>query len=66
METLDPMDASARSARQELEQSWEKWSVRAVAEWWHRWYPSAGHKRLGRILIDVTGVRRMDGVPLDD
>lgn len=25
--------------------------VEAVAAWWKKWYLTAGHKRLGRILV---------------
>lgn len=25
-----------------------------VADWWQRWYKKAGHKRLGRILLQYA------------
>ena len=44
------MDRAAEEAAREIE-SIDKGAVKAVAEWWARHYMSAGHKRLGRILL---------------
>jgi hypothetical protein len=48
------MDAEAVRARGELEQNIDSWNARAVAAWWGRWYLKAGHKRLGRTLVDIA------------
>lgn len=29
--------------------------VKAVADWWSQWYASAGHRRLGRLLLSHKG-----------
>jgi hypothetical protein len=55
------MDAAAARARPELEQNHATWTVRQLAAWWHRWHLDAGHKRLGRMLLDVSGPK--SGVP---
>lgn len=49
----------AAKARIEFEDNWQKWSVREVAEWWDRWcrFGLTSHDWLGKILMDVTGVR---------
>ena len=51
------MDAAAARARQELAQNWLNWNVYALAQWWEKWFPTAGHNRLARHLLDVTGLR---------
>ena len=58
----------ATHARVDFEENWHTWSVRDVAEWWRRWcrrdviwrgqmYNGTNHDRLGKILMDVTGVK---------
>lgn len=51
--TLDQMDAAAFRARKELEQNLGVWKATDMIEWWDRWYLFAGHKRLGRTLVDL-------------
>lgn len=53
-EQHNEMDEEANKARKELEKNIDLWSARALAHWWNRWYLKAGHKRLGRILIEFT------------
>jgi hypothetical protein len=48
------MDAEVVRARGELEQNIDSWNARAVAAWWEHWYLKAGHKRLGRTLVDIV------------
>jgi hypothetical protein len=48
------MDADAIRARTELEQNLDTWRARDLAIWWNRWYLKAGHKRLGRTLVDIA------------
>lgn len=50
METMTPeeMDLAAKAAEAELA---DLNMTEPVANWWKRWYPKAGHRRLGRILL---------------
>jgi len=45
------MDAAAEVAARELEKL-DPAAVRAVADWWKAHYLQAGHKRLGRKLLE--------------
>ena len=51
------MDAAADEASTELEEIREKHpdGVKAVEDWMKKWIPSAGYKRLGKILADRWG-----------
>lgn len=51
---LEQMDEDALEAREELELHLQAWQATDVAAWWKRWYTRAGHKRLGRILVDLA------------
>lgn len=31
-------------------------TVTSLANWWHKWYLKAGHKRLGRMLMEYETV----------
>jgi hypothetical protein len=48
------MDEAAAEARTKLEKNIGSWSALDVAAWWKESYMSAGHKRLGRILVDLA------------
>jgi len=50
----ETMDSAANDALIELETIREEHpdGVRAVEDWMKRWVPSAGYKRLGKILAD--------------
>jgi hypothetical protein len=50
MATFDEMDKAADDAAKELEKL-DPEAVKAVANWWSKWYHVAGHKRLGRKLL---------------
>lgn len=50
------MDEAAKTVRPELEQNWENWSLQELAGWWYQNRDTVGHRRLGRMLIDVAGV----------
>lgn len=54
------MDQAVLQARAELEQHWKDWIVYSLAKWWEKWYPKAGHNRLARHLLDVTGLKDYD------
>jgi|HubBroStandDraft_1064217.scaffolds.fasta_scaffold223329_2 hypothetical protein len=48
------MDNAAEEAHKELIEHLNEWNARAVANWWAKWYLKAGHKRLGRLLVEVA------------
>ncbi len=50
---LAEMDAAAREAEKDLE-TLDQAAVATIATWWSKWYMSAGHKRLGRIMVKVA------------
>jgi hypothetical protein len=37
-----------------LEKNLDSWNARDIAVWWSRWYLKAGHKRLGRALVEIA------------
>lgn len=55
MAEFDPqaMDNAAVDAENELSELPNK-VVLPMAEWWYRWFMKAGHKRLGRILVQIA------------
>jgi len=48
---MPDMDKAAQDAAQELNPGW---TAQEVAQWWAKWYPKAGHKRLGRLIVALT------------
>lgn len=48
---LAAMDKAAEEAKKELD-SFPPEHVASVAAWWKRNYTKAGHKRLGRLLVE--------------
>ena len=54
------LEDQAVLARAEFEARWKDWKATDVAHWWDKWCRNGGtnHDRLGRILMDVTGVRK--------
>lgn len=50
---LAEMDSAARDAEKDLA-TLDHAAVEAVAAWWLKWYMTAGHKRLGRIMAKVA------------
>jgi hypothetical protein len=53
-EQLKQMDDAAAEARKELVAHLEEWTARDVVKWWAGWYLKAGHKRLGRLLVELA------------
>jgi hypothetical protein len=51
-EVQQQMDAAAAKAAAEFQASW---NATQVAQWWKKWFITAGHKRLGRILVKAAG-----------
>jgi CRISPR/Cas system CSM-associated protein Csm5 (group 7 of RAMP superfamily) len=49
-EDKEKMDLAAKEAEKDFENLSAK-SVEEVASWWKKHYAKAGHKRLGRILL---------------
>ena len=47
------MDDAASQAAEELMKLGMEADVAQIADWWRRWYLTAGHKRLARILMAV-------------
>ena len=47
---LQDMDEAAANAEEDLANI-DDAAVKAVSEWWKKWYMQAGHKRLARILL---------------
>lgn len=53
------MDAAASAAGNELKNmilsmnESEKTTVTKIVLWWKKWYVIAGHKRLGRIILEL-------------
>jgi hypothetical protein len=56
--TAQEMDGKQKEAEADLG-SLPTENTRAVADWWKRWYMSAGHKRLGRTLLKQTLSRKI-------
>lgn len=54
MSVFNEMDQAAEEAARELEKIPQE-KVEPVADWWARWYMKAGHKRLGRVLLEKKG-----------
>lgn len=58
-QTLAKMDAASLDARKEFTEmraNTDKATFESIhgliAQWWERWYPTAGHKRLAWILMN--------------
>ncbi len=50
---LAEMDVAAGEAEKELA-TLDQAAVETIAAWWSKWYMTAGHKRLGRILVRIA------------
>lgn len=50
---LAEMDAAAGEAEKDLS-TLDQAAVETIAAWWAKWYMTAGHKRLGRIMVKVA------------
>ena len=48
------MDEAAKEAKADLGNCTSEKSVSEIAAWWKKWYMTAGHKRLGRILVTIA------------
>jgi len=50
---MKEMDDAAKEAQVELIKNYKTWSCRDLATWWVKWYLKAGHKRLGRAMVQL-------------
>lgn len=50
MGQIEEMDIAASKAQADLD-NLDFIMVAPVAEWWEKWYRSAGHRRLGRVIL---------------
>ena len=55
MPEFDPqvMDNAATEAEEDLNNLPDE-VVNPMADWWYKWFMKAGHKRLGRILVNIV------------
>ena len=56
-EAMKKLDEAAKEARQELDPKTINAAadpVKEVANWMKKWYPSAGYKRLSKVLIELA------------
>lgn len=49
-EDKDKMDGAAIAAEQAIKEE-DVDAMATVAAWWNIWFPTAGHRRLARILL---------------
>ncbi len=52
-DVLAKMDAAAEKAEKDLG-TLDRAAIEAIAAWWLKWYMTAGHKRLGRLLVRIA------------
>jgi hypothetical protein len=52
-DVLTKMDAAAEQAEKDLA-TLDRAAVETIAAWWLKWYMTAGHKRLGRLLVRIA------------
>ena len=52
-DVLAKMDAAAEEAEKDLA-TLDQAAVETIAAWWLKWYMTAGHKRLGRIMVKLA------------
>lgn len=55
-DVLAKMDAAAEEAEKDLG-TLDRAAIDAIAAWWLKWYMTAGHKRLGRIMVKLAKSR---------
>jgi len=53
-EDKQAMENAAVDAQNDLEDVSDE-ALAEVANWWHRWVSKAGHRRLGRVLLQYAG-----------
>jgi hypothetical protein len=52
-ENAAEMDIAAKAAETELIDGIDdNWKATDLIDWWHKWFGKAGHKRLGRVLLE--------------
>lgn len=63
MTEYDEMDAEADIAEQELSDMPDE-EVAPIAHWFAKYFRKAGHKRLGRILVQASEELKKKGIEL--
>jgi hypothetical protein len=58
--TSEEMDKFTTEAHNELLNNIHDWAIRDLINWWHKWYMKTGHKRLGRILVQIKKEKAND------
>jgi hypothetical protein len=54
-ENAEAMDIAAKAADTELTDGIDdNWKAADLIAWWVKWYSKAGHKRLGRLLVEKS------------
>lgn len=59
---FDPteMDKAATDAENDL-LNYSEEAIDTIADWWGKWYGKAGHKRLGRVLVQIDKDNKKKG-----
>lgn len=53
LNAMAAMDSASKEAAVELQAIIDKnGSIKEVVSWWKKWFGKAGHKRLGRLLVE--------------
>ena len=60
-EDRQKMDNAAVDAQNDLEDVSDK-ALTEIANWWRKWASKAGHKRLGRVLLQYADKAKQYGV----
>ena len=55
---MNDFDTAAREAEKELPDDLSEWTAEAVAHWFADNYRTAGHKRLGRMMVARSKLAR--------
>lgn len=51
---MNDFDIAADAAREELPTDLSEMTAEELAAWFAKWYRTAGHKRLGRMLVKLA------------
>lgn len=63
-ELSDAMDKAATDAMVDLQNTVPQQAYFQVATWWKKHYLSAGHKRLGRVMVSIA--KELSGTNITD
>lgn len=54
MVDIEEMELAAGDAEEDLKEQLDQMSALDLCQWWSKWYIKTGHKRLGRILVQIA------------